>query len=169
MLDTMAELFNDEYLHEDGDCAHYDGGTEDLNQQPLSGGSSKELASSSMQYSFRNDERHVFDLEGVNLTPRASTDTIDNLSHRYIVHQQTDKWVDRSQLARQTPAAATSGTLSERPIVPEFPTSCFSILCADMLPERNELRASDELPLYTDPVEHITAVSKVIIKLMTIE
>ncbi|XP_022644966.1 ubiquitin carboxyl-terminal hydrolase 43-like isoform X2 [Varroa destructor] len=160
MLDTMAELFNDEYLHEDGDCAHYDGGTEDLNQQLLSGGggggSSKELASSSTQYSFRNDERHVFDLEGVNLTPRASTDTIDNLSHRYIVHQQTDKWVDRSQLARQTPA--TSGTLSERPIVPEFPTSCFSILCADMLPERNELRASDELPLYTDPVEHITAV-----------
>ena len=49
----------------------------------------------------------------------------------------------------------------ERPIVPEFPSQSFSILCADMLPERNEIRASDDLPLYTDPVEHITAVSKV--------
>ncbi|XP_003746456.1 ubiquitin carboxyl-terminal hydrolase 2 [Galendromus occidentalis] len=50
---------------------------------------------------------------------------------------------------------------NERPIVPEFPSQSFSILCADMLPERNEIRASDDLPLYTDPVEHITAVSKV--------
>lgn len=135
MLDTMAELFNDDYLVE-GDVTRTDTRT-DLNYGP-----------NSPPQPVRNHTASRVDRERLDLLDGLDSDAVDNL-HRFQEPQRP--------LAGRSPVLAAC----DRPIVPEFPSSSFSILCADMLPERNEIRGTDDLPLYTDPVEHITAVSKV--------
>ncbi|OQR68855.1 ubiquitin carboxyl-terminal hydrolase 15-like, partial [Tropilaelaps mercedesae] len=149
MLDTMAELFSDDYVDDES----HTNGEADLSSR-LCNGVVPILPSISV-------DGHILDVDSIDLEPLDMADSVDYL------HRKHEHLVDRrNQPARPsvlTLAASTTATTAgcERPIVPEFPTSSFSILCADMLPERNEIHASDDLPLYTDPVEHITAVSKV--------
>lgn len=78
---------------------------------------------------------------------------IDTMADLFVQEDCVDRGVDRGSIA------SPSGSV--KPIVPEFPLQSFHMLCSDMLPERNEIRPSDELPLYTDFVDHITSVSKV--------